>query len=213
MAVSGGIIYFVNMKMRVFVSYRIVLYVICRAIGVLHALETKSPFVVPFGFCTFTIPMLCEAGRPWPTYCPLSLVCCSEGGLWVLLLCRSLFPLFLWCSLYVRRAVPLCFHFVYQMLNLMSGEVKRDLKEDNPKDDALTNTYNALKVRLKACTAVDPIATAQGHHYDLPLVVKSVGDCTTTTCYGERDCEVCGFCLADSSVAAHTTAPPPPSFS
>lgn len=42
------------------------------------------------------------------------------------------------------------FCFMCQLLNLMSGEVKRDLKEDNPKDDALTNTYNALKV----CTYV-----------------------------------------------------------
>lgn len=35
----------------------------------------------------------------------------------------------------------------FQLLNIMSGEIKRDLKEDNAKDDALTKTYNALKVR------------------------------------------------------------------
>ncbi|CAN0423940.1 unnamed protein product [Pylaiella littoralis] len=32
-----------------------------------------------------------------------------------------------------------------KLLNIMAGEIKRDLKEDKLKDDALTNTYNALK--------------------------------------------------------------------
>lgn len=43
-----------------------------------------------------------------------------------------------------------------QLLNLMSVEIKRDLKEDNPKDDALTNTYNALKVcvHLEQCNRI-----------------------------------------------------------
>ncbi len=42
-----------------------------------------------------------------------------------------------------------------QLLNLMSGEVKRDMKEDNPTDDALTNTYNALKVAVVTCRLFD----------------------------------------------------------
>lgn len=37
----------------------------------------------------------------------------------------------------------------------MSGEVKRDMKEDNPTDDALTNTYNALKVTMATSRLFD----------------------------------------------------------
>jgi len=57
-------------------------------------------------------------------------------------------------SIFLSHARFLVSFCLVQLLNLMSGEVKRDMKEDNPKDDALTNTYNALKVSICCCAVV-----------------------------------------------------------
>lgn len=97
---------------------------------------------------------------------------------------RSLFTAVRWvyfCFLATcTRRFSCPFIFVCQLLNLMSGEVKRDLKEDNPKDDALTNTYNALKVcvfrrKVKGAHQVSSLVAA---HRKSTGVVVVVGERT-----------------------------------
>lgn len=158
----------------------------------------KSPLAVPFALCAFTGCCVRLTGRDRHTlvqpyssvlisrryyYVPkagcgerqsaaaqlLAVYCCSWGVF-----------LFFLLPVHVAFLVRFFFFFVCQLLNLMSGEVKRDLKEDNPKDDALTNTYNALKVRVlrRKVQGAHQVSSLVAAHRKSTGVVVVVGERT-----------------------------------